>query len=175
MLERRHSAYDLGPLLECDRQRREALAEVETLKARRNEGSRKVGEARKRGEDAAPLMEEMRLLGDRIADSDRRIGELERFFEAAMLEIPNRPHESVPEGADENDNPEIRRWGTPRAFDFEPRPHWEIGEGLGIMDFERGPRLAESRFTVLKGQLARLEQRITELEEELKKHDPARV
>jgi len=156
MLGRRHSPYDLNPLLECDRQRREALAEVEALKARRNEGSRKVGEARKRGEDAAPLMEEMRLLGDRIAESDRRIGELERLFEAAMLEIPNRPHESVPEGVDENDNPEIRRWGTPRVFDFEPRPHWEIGEGLGIMDFERGPRLAESRFTVLKGAGARL-------------------
>jgi seryl-tRNA synthetase len=147
MLGRRHSPYDLNPLLECDRQRREALAEVEALKARRNEGSRKVGEARKRGEDAAPLMEEMRLLGDRIAESDRRIGELERLFGAAMLEIPNRPHESVPEGVDENDNPEIRRWGRLGSSISSPVPTGRSARAWGSWISSAAPawRRAASR------------------------------
>jgi seryl-tRNA synthetase len=79
-----------------------------------------------------------------------------------MLEVPNKPHSSVPEGVDEKDNPEIRRWGTPKSFVFEPKPHWEIGSGLGIMDFERGPKLAESRFTVLKGMGSRLSRGLTQ-------------
>ena len=79
-----------------------------------------------------------------------------------MLQIPNRPHESVPVGASEEDNPEVRRWGIPRSFPFEPKPHWELGEALGILDFERGVRLAESRFVVLKGWGARLERALTQ-------------
>ncbi len=102
-------------------------------------------------------MEEMRKAGTRVKALDSERAAVEGRFEELLLQLPNMPHSSVPIGTDENDNPEIRRWGTPPAFSFEPRPHWEIGEGLGIMDFDRGTRLAQARFTVLKGAGAKLE------------------
>ena len=161
-LEHRHHPFALEELLELDDRRRGVLAEVEALKARRNEGSRRVAEMRRRGEDAEGAMEEMRLLGERVRELDEEQGRLDQDLEVRMLQIPNRPHESVPVGASEEDNPEIRRWGTPRTLDFVPKPHWELGEALGIMDFERGVRLAESRFVVLQGWGARLERALTQ-------------
>jgi seryl-tRNA synthetase len=148
---------DIGPLLGLDEERRLLLTETEELKARRNEGSRKVGAARARGEDASAAMEEMRGIGDRIKDIDARISEIDEKISDMLLSIPNRPHDSVPVGKDENDNPEVRRWGEPKQFSFEPKPHWDLGEALGILDFEKGASLAQSRFTVLKGLGARLE------------------
>ena len=153
----RNNDLDIGPLLGLDEERRLLLTETEELKARRNEGSRKVGAARARGEDASAAMEEMRVIGDRIKDIDARISEIDEKISDMLLSIPNRPHDSVPVGKDENDNPEVRRWGEPKQFSFEPKPHWDLGEALGIMDFEKGASLAQSRFTVLKGLGARLE------------------
>jgi seryl-tRNA synthetase len=153
----RNNDFDIDPLLALDEEKRRLLSETEELKARRNEGSRKVGTAKSKGEDASELMEEMRVIGERIRDIDGNLAEIEEKMNFMLLSIPNRPHESVPIGKDENDNPEIRRWGEPRTFDFEPKPHWDIGEAAGIMDFEKGAALAQSRFTVLKGAGARLE------------------
>ena len=153
----RNNDMDIGPLLGLDEERRLLLTETEELKARRNEGSRKVGAARARGEDASAAMEEMRVIGDRIKDIDARISEIDEKISDMLLSLPNRPHDSVPVGKDENDNPEVRRRGEPKQFSFEPKPHWDLGEALGILDFEKGASLAQSRFTVLKGLGARLE------------------
>lgn len=153
----RNNDMDIGPLLAMDEEKRALLTETEDLKARRNEGSKKVGAAKARGEDAAPIMEEMRSLGERVKEIDARITELDAGISDMLLSLPNRPHDSVPVGKDENDNPEVRRWGEPKRFDFEPKAHWDIGEALGILDFEKGASLSQSRFTVLKGIGARLE------------------
>jgi len=153
----RNNDMDIGPLLAMDEEKRALLTETEDLKARRNEGSKKVGAAKARGEDAAPIMEEMRSLGERVKEIDARITELDAGISDMLLSLPNRPHNSVPVGKDENDNPEVRRWGEPKRFAFEPKAHWDIGEALGILDFEKGASLSQSRFTVLKGMGARLE------------------
>lgn len=153
----RNNDFDIEPLLALDEEKRKLLSETEELKAKRNEGSRKVGMAKSKGEDAVELMEEMRVIGDRIRDIDSTLAEIEEKMNNMLLSIPNRPHESVPVGKDENDNPVVRRWGEPKSFAFEPKAHWDIGEAAGIMDFEKGAALAQSRFTVLKGVGARLE------------------
>ncbi len=157
LLKKRRHSFDIEALLALEADRRNLLTEVEELKARRNDGSRKVGELKKSGQNAAELMEEMREIGERIKELDRRLADIEEKFGERLLLLPNRLHESVPVGEDESDNIEVRRWGEPRSFSFEPKPHWELGEALDIMDFERGTRLAESRFTVLKDAGAKLE------------------
>ncbi|MDR3075662.1 MAG: serine--tRNA ligase [Synergistaceae bacterium] len=157
LLGRRKHSFDLDGLLNLEARRREILTRVEELKSVRNEGSRKVGEIKKQGGDASALMEEMRAAGERIKEMDSRLAEIEGEFRTRLLMMPNRLHGSVPAGSDESDNLEVKRWGTPRKFDFEPKPHWELGESLGIMDFEVGARLSESRFTVLKNGGAKVE------------------
>ena len=157
MLEYRHASWPIEEAQSLDARRRELLNEVEALKAARNEGSRKVAALKKDDPEKASLMETLRNAGARVKELDGELASVENRFEELLLQLPNMPHSSVPVGADENDNPEIRRWGTPPAFSFEPRPHWEIGEGLGIMDFDRGTKLAQARFTVLRGAGARLE------------------
>ena len=156
-LASRNNDFDIGPLLALDEEKRKLLTETEELKARRNEGSKKVGAARSRGEDASEAMEERRALGEKVKAIDGRISEIDALLNDMLLSIPNRPHASVPVGKDENDNVEVRRWGTAKEFSFEPKAHWDIGEALGILDFEKGAALAQSRFTVLRGQGARLE------------------
>ncbi|MFA0888818.1 MAG: serine--tRNA ligase [Synergistales bacterium] len=157
MLENRRSSWPIDEALGLDGRRRELLNEVESLKAMRNEGSRKVAALKKDDPDKVALMEELRNAGARVKALDADLAGVEARFEELLLQLPNMPHSSVPIGADENDNPEIRRWGRPPVFPFTPRPHWEIGEALDIMDFDRGARLAQARFTVLKGAGARLE------------------
>ena len=157
MLKNRNNAFPLDELLKLDEKRKSALLEVEKLKEKRNAGAKQVGVLKKNGENADALMEEMRQLGDRIGELDAKTAEIQAELDNMALSIPNKVHSSVPVGKDENDNVEIRRWGTPREFSFTPKAHWEIGETLGIMDFERGVKLAESRFTILKKEGARLE------------------
>lgn len=157
MLASRNNAFPLDRYKELDEERRGVLLKVEKLKERRNAGSKEVGAKKKAGEDTDALQNEIRGLGDEIKKLDDRAAEIQSELDELALSIPNRPHPSVPKGKDEYDNVEIRRWGTPRDFEFEPKPHWEIGEALDIMDFDRGVKLAESRFTVLKGAGARLE------------------
>ncbi len=156
-LASRNNDFDIGPMLALDEEKRKLLSETEELKAQRNEGSKKVGSAKARGEDASIIMEEMRTLGEQVKSIDGRINEIDVLLNEMLLSVPNRPHSSVPVGKDENDNVEIRKWGTPKEFSFEPKAHWDIGEDLGILDFEKGAALAQSRFTVLRGQGARLE------------------
>lgn len=157
MLASRNNAFPLDRYKELDEERRGVLLKVEKLKERRNAGSKEVGAKKKAGENTDALQNEIRGLGDEIKKLDDRAAEIQSELDELALSIPNRPHPSVPKGKDEYDNVEMRRWGTPRDFEFEPKPHWEIGEALDIMDFDRGVKLAESRFTVLKGAGARLE------------------
>lgn len=157
MLASRNNAFPLDRYKELDEERRKVLLEVEKLKECRNAGSKEVGIRKKAGEDTEALQNEIRELGEEIKKFDDKANEIESELDELALRIPNRPHASVPKGKDENDNIEMRRWGTPREFDFEPKPHWDLGEALGIMDFDRGVKIAESRFTVLKGAGARLE------------------
>ncbi len=157
MLENRHYEYPLEHLLDLDDRRRKILVDVERIKATRNEGSKKVGEAKRRGENPASLMEEMRRLGEEVKELEIQLDASETEIEQLLLRIPNVPHESVPVGASEEDNSVVRVWGEPKVFDFSPKPHWELGEALKILDFERGVKLAESRFTLMRGMGARLE------------------
>jgi seryl-tRNA synthetase len=148
------------PLLEyldADARRRTVLRDAEELKTRRNRASAAVAAAKRGGEDAAAAIAESRRLGDEIQDLDRRVRALDDELRALGLQFPNLLHPDVPPGSTDEDNVEVRRVGTPREFGFSPRPHWEIGEILGILDFERGSRLAKSRFAVLWGAGARLE------------------
>ena len=157
MLKNRNNEFPIDKFLELDAKRREALLEVETLKEKRNAGAKQVGALKKAGESADALMEEMRIIGDQVKELDDKAAEIQSELDDLAMRVPNMPHSSVPVGKDESENVEVRKWGTPREFAFIPKAHWDICEPLGIMDFERGVKLAESRFTVLKGQGARLE------------------
>ncbi len=157
MLANRNYTFPLDKFVELDSMRRDALLEAEALKERRNAGAKEVGIKKKAGQNADDLMEEMRLIGEKVKELDDKTNTIQAELDDLAMRLPNRPHGSVPVGADENDNVEIRRHGKPREFTFEPKAHWDLGEPLGIMDFEKGVQLAESRFTVLKGAGARLE------------------
>jgi len=158
MLKNRNNHdFPLDKFMELDAKRRATLLEVETLKEKRNAGAKKVGEMKKAGENADALMDEMRAIGDQVKELDDKAAEIQTELDTLALRIPNMPHESVPVGKDDHDNPEVRKWGTPREFSFEPKAHWDICEPLGIMDFERGVKLSQSRFTVLMDQGAHLE------------------
>jgi seryl-tRNA synthetase len=147
---------------ESDARRRRLAQELDELRARRNRASETVAHAKRRGADAGDAIEESRRVGEaiRAREAEHRAAELE--LGDLALRFPNLPHPSVPVGGSAEDNVEVRRWGEPRKFAFEPRPHWELGELLGILDFERGARLAKSRFTVLWGLGARLERALTQ-------------
>lgn len=156
-LQNRGAAMSLTEFLGHEKERRELLAEVEVLKNKRNTVSQEISKKKKAGENADDMIVEMREVGDRIGVIDAKVKETEAALAAILMSIPNVPHQSVPVGRDEQDNPEIRRWGTPREFAFEPKPHWEIGEKLGILDFERGGKVTGARFTFYKGLGSRLE------------------
>ncbi len=146
----------IDAVLAFDQQRRALLREVETLKATRNAVSKEIGKMKDAAERDAKIAE-MRAVGDRIAEMDREVAAVEERQRAALLELRNLPHPDVPDGPDEEHNVVIAQEGQPRQFDFAPRPHWELGEALGIIDFERGVKLSGSRFYVLKGQGAKLQ------------------
>jgi seryl-tRNA synthetase len=156
-LKNRGLELGLDEFLALEKQRRELLAEVEALKSKRNTVSQEISRLKKAGVAADDMIAEMRAVGDRIALLDSKVKETEGGLEAILLNIPNVPHESVPVGTDETANPEVRRWGTPRAFEFEPKAHWDIGEQLGIIDFERGRKVTGTRFLFYRGLGSRLE------------------
>ena len=133
------------------------LRQVEELKARRNRLSQDVAVAKRQRQDATALVEESRAVGSQIGELESTLRAVDEALEPLALQIPNLPHPSVPEGPDADANVEVRRWGAPRDFGFPARPHWELGERLGLLDFERGAKLAKARFTVLWGPGARLE------------------
>ena len=141
----------LDALFRADERRREVLQEVEALRAERNRVSEEIGKLKKGGSDAAEMVAEMRRVGDRIKAIEEDLREVEVEFDRLMLEMPNIPDSSAPAGADEDHNVIVREWGEPRAFDFEPRPHWEIAANLDIVDFERATKIAGANFEVFKG------------------------
>ncbi|ANA80262.1 seryl-tRNA synthetase [Paenibacillus vortex V453] len=157
-LKNRGKSLDLiADFPKLDARRRELLQESESLKNRRNTVSAEVARLKKNRENADELILEMREVSDRIKAMDEEVRELEASISELTLAIPNIPHESVPVGASEEENVEIRRWAEPNAFDFEPKAHWELAQNLGILDFEAGAKVTGSRFTFYKGLGARLE------------------
>jgi len=147
----------LGDFRSLDQKRREAITLAEQCKARRNELSQQVGALKKAGQDATALMEETRALKDRLDDLDRTAVTLDEQMRQALSNIPNLTRDEVPAGASEADNVTIKTWGEKPTFDFEPKPHWELGEALGILDLERAAKLSGARFAVYMGAGARLE------------------
>ena len=143
-------------VLSLDKERREALAVVNELKAERNTSSKQVGELKRQGEDTEAIIAAMRVTGDRISEIDERVRTIDHELEELLLAIPNTPLDEVPEG-DEDHNRIEKTWGDLPAFDFEPLPHWELGESLDILDFARGSKISGSGFPVLKGMGARLQ------------------
>jgi seryl-tRNA synthetase len=161
-LRLRGEAVSVRPILEADAERRQLVRETEELKAERNRASEAIGQARRRGEDPAAVMAGVREIGERIKTLDQRVKDADARLHVLLLELPNLPDASVPAGTTEDENVEVRRWGTPRRFEFEPRPHEVLGVDLGVLDFERAARLAKSRFTVMWGAAARLERALTQ-------------
>jgi seryl-tRNA synthetase len=156
-MAKRGANVPLDEFLKIDEERRKKLVEVEQLKNRRNTVSKEVGRLKAQGRDTTEIIREMQETGNRIAGLDQEIRTIEERLEQILMVIPNLPHESVPVGKDERENREIRSWGEPRKFDFEPKPHDEIGNALGIMDFERAAKISGARFVVMKRWGARLE------------------
>jgi len=148
---------DLDGLLALDRERRRLLTDVEQLKNQRNAVSKEIGARKKKGEDVTAIMAETRALGDRIAALDEQVRATEEKLQALLLTVPNVPHASVPEGQDSTGNQVARAWGQPRVFDFKPKPHFEIGDHLGLFDFERATRMTGAGFPLYLGAGARLE------------------
>lgn len=148
---------DIDAILSPDTRRRQAIYDVEKKKARRNETSKKISELRQAGRDAGEMIEAMRTVGDEIKQLDARVAEAEAQLNDAMLEVPNIPRDEVPIGDDKPDNKTVRTWGEKPHFDFEPKSHWEVGEALGVMDFETSAQIAGSRFVIQFGAGAAIE------------------
>jgi seryl-tRNA synthetase len=157
MAKRRNITLDLDGFRALDKQRRELITENEQRKAQRNKASDEIARLKKEKQSADALIAEMKLVSERIKQSDERINELDSTQRELLLMIPNIPHETVPTGSGPEDNKEIRRWGAPPKFDFPPKPHWEVGERVGILDLDAAARITGARFAVYKGWGARLE------------------
>ena len=152
--------FGIDNVMVFDEKRRSLLAEVEQMKNLQKIESKKIPQMKKNGEDTTALMEEMKELSDKIKVLDEQLSEAEANLKDALLNVPNTPHPTVPDGKDDQDNVELRKWGEPTSFDFEPKAHWDIGEDLDILDFERAAKLSGTRFTVYKGLGARLERSV---------------
>lgn len=163
MARDRGATIDLAAFRELDAERRRLITSVERLKAERNAASDDISRLKKSGQDASAILARMKEVSERIKRDDERVAELDERLKQFLLTIPNIPHASVPVGKGAADNVEVRRWPDPwrpAKFDFTPRPHWELGEAAGILDFESAVKIAGSRFAVYKGAGARLERAI---------------
>ncbi|HEX3662475.1 MAG TPA: serine--tRNA ligase [Acidobacteriaceae bacterium] len=147
----------LGDFRELDQRRRERITEAERLKAQRNLLTEEVARLKRAGQDASAPMEETRALKTRMEELEKAAGEAEEQMRAVLTRIPNLTRDEVPVGRDERDNVEVKKWGTPRTFDFQAKPHWELGEQLGILDLERAAKISGARFAVYWGDGAKLE------------------
>lgn len=150
----------IDAVVKLDEKRREILVEVEALKSKRNQASAEIPKLKKAGQNVDQLMNDMKKLSDEIKNHDIELSEVDEKIKYNILRIPNIPNEKVPEGDSDVDNLEIRKWGEPTKFDFEPKPHWDLGINLDILDFDRASKIAGSRFTVYKGLGAKLERTI---------------
>ena len=145
---------------ELDEKRRSLTYTAENLKMKQNTVSKEIPKLKKEGKDVTPIFQEMKELSEQIKEMDKELSDIQEELSQTLLKIPNTPADCVPDGNSDEDNKEIRKWGTPRTFDFEFKPHWDIGENLGILDFERGAKITGSRFTVYRGLGARLERAV---------------
>ena len=157
MLKNRNNSLNLDGFSDLEKKRRDILNEVEQLKSQRNSVSKKIGAMKKAGEDTSEISAEMRKVGEKISALDGELKDVENNLRDFLLNIPNVPDESVPIGVDDSQNPEVRRVGEPRKFDFEPKAHWDIGTDLNIFDFDRAAKVSGARFTFYRGLGARLE------------------
>lgn len=156
-LLKRKDSFDVNQILSLDEKRRQILVEVEQLKNKQNSDSKMIPVYKKEGKDVEPLMDEMKSLSDKIKALDSKVKDIDEELNKILLTIPNIPNSSVPDGDTDEDNVEIRKWGEPRKFNFEPKAHWDIGEKLGILDFSSASKVTGARFTFYKGLGARLE------------------
>ncbi|HHH38075.1 MAG TPA: serine--tRNA ligase [Sedimenticola sp.] len=161
-LARRGVELDVERIASLEQRRKALQVEVQELQNERNSSSKRIGQAKRQGEDVKPLLERVAHLGERLKAAQDAFGEVQAALQEIALGIPNIPHESVPEGRSEEDNREERRWGEPPRFPFEPRDHVDLGAGLGGMDFEAAALLTGSRFVPLQGPLARLHRALTQ-------------
>lgn len=159
-LARRKEYVDIDGVIALDDRRRAILYEVESLKAKQNEYSKKIPAMKKAGEDVAPVFAEMKELSEKVKNLDEQISQVEAKLNDAMLRIPNIPNDDVPDGDTDQDNVEVRRWGEPTKFDFEPKAHWDIGKDLGILDPDTAAKITGARFHVYRDLGAKLERAI---------------
>lgn len=159
-LKKRNNDLDITPAIELDVKRRALLTDAEQKKAKQNEITKQIPAMKKEGKNTDEIFAEMRKLSDEIKEDDAEISKIDEELRNFMLRIPNIPNPEVPVGADDSENVEIRRFSEPRKFDFEPKAHWDLGVDLDILDFDRGAKIAGSRFTVYKGLGARLERAV---------------
>jgi seryl-tRNA synthetase len=156
-LAARGYTLDVDRFRVLDRERRAAIAETEQLKAQRNAATAEIGKLRREGVDTLARQAEVREIGDRISALEETAKALDEKYRDALAGVPNVPHESVPEGRGSEDNVEVRRWGTPASFGFEPQAHWDLGPRLGVLDLDRAAKITGARFAVYWGLGARLE------------------
>jgi len=148
---------DIDHILELDKRRREIIGEVEKLKSERNMATAEIARLKKAGKETSELISKMKAVSDKITDFDNKLRDMEAEINENLLWVPNIPHDSVPVGQTDDDNLEIRKWGEPRSFDFQVRPHWEIGEMIGGLDIAHGANVSGSGFYFSVGPLAKLE------------------
>ncbi len=156
-LKRRGFDFDTDAWQALEEQRKSLQVEVETMRGERNASARRIGQAKAKGEDATPLLAAVQDLGDRLDAADEKLSGIRQSLDDIELGLPNLLHDDVPDGADESDNRELRRWGEPPSFDFPVLDHVDIGERLGLLDFDAAARISGARFSVLYGPLARLQ------------------
>ena len=161
-LSKRGYELDVPALEQLESRRKECQIQTEQLQNERNTKSKSIGKAKAAGEDIQPLLDEVAGLGESLDKAKAELRQIHEQMDAILMGIPNLPHESVPEGKDENDNVEIRRWGEPRNFDFEIKDHVDLGADLSSLDFETASKLTGSRFVVMRGQMARLHRALTQ-------------
>lgn len=155
-LARRGVNFAVSDYQTLEQQRHTIQQATQSLQTQRNQQSKAVGQAKAQGKDIEPLLAEVSQLGEQLKQQETELAKVQQDLLDFQLQLPNLLHESVPAGVDENDNQEVRRWGEPRQFDFEPKDHVDLGEGLGLLDFEQSVKLSGSRFVVMHGALARL-------------------
>ena len=161
--ESRNFTFDFDSLIKLDTERKAIISEVEKIKADRNAISKQVGMLKKEGKDTTELQEQVKNSAARMQELDDKQGKIDEDIRNMLLNLPNLIDDTTPIGKDETENVEVRKWGTPREFSFTPKNHWDIGADLGIIDFERGVKIAESRFNVLSGLGARLDRALSAL------------
>lgn len=159
----RNGEFPVDKAVELELKRREIIREVEALKARRNSESAKVAQLKREKQNADEIIADMQKIGGQIKELDDKLAVVEAELKDAMLSIPNLPHATTPVGKSDADNVEVRKWGEPTKFGFSPKPHWELGEELGILDWPRAAKITGARFTVYRGAAARLERSVISL------------